>query len=155
MKAKKRLIALVASIGILGSVGTAYAADFKTPAEIVAGLTGKTVTEVTADRADGSTYGTIAADAGKLDQFKAEMLEQKKAILNQRVEEGTLTQEQADAISQTIETNQAACDGTGNAGIGKMYGAGFGRGAMASQGRGLGFGGGGRGMGFGQGANIR
>ena len=59
MKAKKKLIALVASIGILGAAGTAYAAELKSPAEIVAGLTGKTVTEVTTDRAAGETYGKL------------------------------------------------------------------------------------------------
>lgn len=71
----------MASIGILAAAGTAYAADFKSPADIVAGLTGKTVTEVTTDRTAGKTYGTIAKEAGKLDQFKAEMLQQKKDIL--------------------------------------------------------------------------
>lgn len=136
MKAKKRLIALVASIGILGVAGTAYAADIKSPADIAAGLTRKSITEINTDRAAGKTYGTIAKEAGQLDQFKIEMLDQKKAILDQRVKDGILTQQQADIIYKAIETNQATCDGTGSASIGRMNGAGFGRGTMMGQGRG-------------------
>jgi hypothetical protein len=146
MKLKKKLIALVATLGILGVAGTAYAAELKTPADIVASLTGKTVEEVSAERATGKTYGTIANEAGELDQYKQETLQQKKAILDQRVQEGTLTQQQADTIYSGIQENQITCDGTGTAQIGKKNGAGFGMGAMQGQGRGQGFG---RGMGSG------
>jgi len=64
----KKLVAAATIVGILGVVGVAgasYATGATTPA--------------------GKTYGTIAKDAGKLDEFKAENLEQKKAILGQRV----------------------------------------------------------------------
>lgn len=148
MKLKKKLIAVVATLGIFAVAGTAYAAEFKTPADIVSGLTGKTVEEVTAEKSTGKTYGTIANEAGELEQFKQEMLEQKKVILDQRVEDGTLTQEQADSLYANIEANQATCDGTGSAQMGKRAGAGFGMG-MQGRGQGSGFGMGCNGLGLG------
>ena len=133
MKNIKTYIVAATIVGLLGVTGTAFAAvTGKTPAEITAGLTGKTVEQVTAESAAGKTYGTIADEAGKLEEFKAETLEQKKAILDQRVADGNLTQAQADAIYNSLKANQATCDGTGSA-IGKTAGAGFGLG----QGRGM------------------
>jgi hypothetical protein len=158
MKNFKKLIAAATIVGILGVAGVAgaagasYAAGAKTPADIAAGLTGKTVEEIRSQRAAGTTCGTIAKEAGKLDEFKKEILVQKKAVLEQRVKDGKLTQEQADTIYKAIETNQAACDGTGSARIGQKNGAGFGQGMGkgAGQGNGSGLGGG---MGIGRNSN--
>lgn len=152
MKNFKKLIAAASILGMLGAAGTAYAAGIKTPADIAASLTGKTVTELNLERASGKTYGTIAQEAGKLDEFKAQMLEQKKAILDQRVADNQLTQSQADTIYNSIKNNQALCDGTGSAQIGRTYGLGLGMG----NGMGLGAGQGrGRGQGMGRGAGLR
>jgi len=135
MKKMKTYIVAATIVGLLGVTGTAFAAvTGKTPAEITAGLTGKTVEQVTAERVTGKTYGTIANEAGKLEEFKAQTLEQKKAILDQRVADGNLTQAQANAIYKSLETNQATCEGTGSAAIGRSAGAGFGMG----QGQGMG-----------------
>jgi len=71
---------------------------------------------------------------------------QKKLILDQRVAEGKLNQEQADAIYNRLAANQAACDGTGSAALGKRTGAGFGQGSGKGLGQGQG-----RGVGMGQG----
>jgi Protein of unknown function (DUF2680). len=147
MKNFKKLIAAATIVGILGVVGVAgasYATGASTPADIAAGLTGKSVEEIRAQRAEGTTCGTIAKEAGKLDEFKTEMLVQKKAVLDQRVKDGKLTQEQADAIYKSLEANQATCDGTGSARIGQKNGAGFGQGMGkgAGQRNGSGFGGG-------------
>lgn len=60
---------------------------------------------------------------------------QKKAVLDQRVKEGNLTQEQSDAIYKSIEANQATCDGTGSAAIGQRNGMGFGQGQGMGRGR--------------------
>lgn len=138
MKNFKKLIASATIIGMLGIAGTAYAAVTKSPAEITAGLTGQTVTEVNQQRVSGKTYGTIAKDAGKLAEFQAQMLEQKKAILDQRVNDRQITQQQADQIYNTIKTNQATCDGTGSAQLGKVYGLGMGKGTGLGAGQGLG-----------------
>ncbi|HZK55136.1 MAG TPA: hypothetical protein VFC84_13195 [Desulfosporosinus sp.] len=139
---KKLIVAatIVGMLGVVGVAGAAVATGATTPAGIVAGLTGKTVDDVTAERAAGTTYGKIAQDAGKLDEFKAENLVQKKVILDQRVTEGTLTQAQADETLNAITENQATCDGTGSAKIGQMNGAGFGQGMGAGQHNGGGMG---------------
>lgn len=139
MKNLKKLVVLVTALGVLGTAGTVYAATFKAPAEITSQVTGKSVEAVNEERASGKTYGTIANEAGKLDEFQSQMLEQRKAILDQQVNDGRLTQAQADAIYNNIKNNQAACNGTGM-GYGRGYGmgAGYGRGAGQGYGRGLG-----------------
>lgn len=127
----KKTVLSIAAVLIVGAMSlTAYAAsEYKSPAEAAAGVTGTTVEAVTATRQEtGITYGEIAADAGKLEEFKKEVTEIKKDILNEKVANGTLTQEKADEISKAIEENAANCDGTGSGGIGKQFGAGFGMG---------------------------
>jgi len=145
MKGIKRTAALVAAVGLIATGTTVYAATVASPAEILSNLTGKTVEAVIEERAEGSTYGAIADEAGKLEEFKAQMLEAKKAWLDERVKAGTLTQERADEIYKAIESNQAGCTGNGTGRIGMGMGAGFGQGAGQC---GLGFG---RGMGQGLG----
>lgn len=152
MKNVKKLAAVLVAVGVLGSAGAAYAATVRTPAEIVSELTGKTVEQINNERAAGETYGAIAEDEGKLEEFKAQMLEQKKAILDQRVKDGSLTQQQADEIYNTMKNNMANCDGTGSSqcGRGKGFGMGAGRGQGMSNGKGLG-----SGMGRGAGGCMR
>lgn len=53
----KKLLVLSAVVGVLGAAGAAYAATVKTPAEITAGLTGKTVAQVCDEHAAGKAYG--------------------------------------------------------------------------------------------------
>ncbi len=149
MRSMKKLVAIVAVVGVLGTAGVAFAAA-QTPADVVAGLTGKTLEDLYAERAEGKTFGAIAKDAGKLEEFKQQMLEQKKAILYQRVEAGELSQEKADEIYNTIKDRQATCDGTGNAQLGGKYGAGFGN--RVGRGHGMGKG---MGKGMGRGAGMR
>lgn len=138
----KKLLATILAIGMMAAMSvTTFAAEpadnYGTPAEIVAGLTDRTVESVIAERVEtGKTYGTIANDAGKLDEFKAESLKLKKDILAAQVEEGILTQEEADSIIDAIEANQAICNGTGT---GNGMGAGCGgQGLGRGQGRGRG-----------------
>ncbi|NLV36370.1 MAG: DUF2680 domain-containing protein [Clostridiaceae bacterium] len=148
-----------ATVGIItvfiltvGSVAAFAASQYATPAEAVAGLSGREVQSVIDERAQtGKTYGAIANEAGVLDKFKAEMLEIKKDTLAARVAAGTMTQEQADAVIARIEENQASCDGTGTGrgqnGTGSGAGIGFGKG----NGQGRGQNGSGLGAGRGQG----
>lgn len=159
MNKLKKMAAVVTVAGMLGAGGVAYAAG-ATPADITAGLTGKTIEELRTERAAGKTYGTIAKEAGKLDEFKAQMMEQKKLTLEQRVKDGKLTPEKAEEIIQAIEENQANCDGENKAAIGKKYGAGFGQGSGMGEGNGLRNGNGngngyGKGMGMGKGRNAQ
>ncbi len=133
MKNLKKLLVVAIVVGLIGATGAAYAAVAKTPAEITAELTGKTVSELYQERSEGKTYGAIANEDGKLEEFKAQMLEQNKIILEQRVSEGSLTQEQADNIYNTIQSRQANCAGDGigtrgNCGLGLSKGNGLGMG---------------------------
>lgn len=138
----KWLVLSMASILSVGSAVTVMAADYQSPAEIVASLTGRAVAEVIQERADtGKTFGAIAAEAGKLDEFKAEVYNVKEEMLSEDVENGVMTQEQADSILEDVRERQALCDGTGygcgaGAGYGCGNGAGFGRGQGGGCGRG-------------------
>lgn len=134
MKGFKKFIAAVTIVGVLSAAGVSFAAAAMIPAEITAGLTGKTVEEVYQERQSGKSFGTIANESGKLEEFKAQMLEQKKAVLEQRVKEGKLTQEQADSISSNIKNNMANCNGSGEGGMGMGHGAGKGMGIGAGRG---------------------
>lgn len=91
---KKILTGCTVSLILVAASATAFASpSYKTPAEVVAGITGRPVESVIEEKKEqNKSYGTIASEAGKLDEFKEEMLEVKKE-------------------------NQAVCDGTGNAGI--------------------------------------
>lgn len=144
----KRFAAFGVAALIIGATSiTAFAAStYSTPAEAVAGLTGKSVESVIDERSEtGKTYGTIADEAGKLAEYKAEILAIKKDALANRVAAGTMTQEKADEIIAALEANQVNCDGTGSARIGQGMGAGFG--GMNGNGQGKGQGGAGRGQG--------
>lgn len=149
----KKLTVLGAVVLTIGATSvTAYAVSALTPAEVAANVTGKTVEEVTAEKfQNGITYGGVAKNYDSLEEFQAAMLENKIAILNERVAEGTMTQEEADEIIEAIKENQAVCDGTGEARIGQSFGAAFG-GMMGNvQGQGLGLGNNVQGRGFGGG----
>jgi hypothetical protein len=148
MKKIKTFALAMAVVSTLSSSMVFAAVTTKSPADITSGLTGKTTAQVTQEKASGKTYGSIAKEAGKLDEFKAESLKQKKQILDQRVAEGKLTQEKADEIYNALKTNQENCDGSGSGSIGKMNGVGFG------QGQGMGKGSG-QGNGMGQGAGMK
>lgn len=133
------------------SIGVFAASGYNTPAEALAGLTGKTVEQVIQERQEtGKSYGVIADEAGKLEEFKDENLLIKKAVLDARVAAGTLTQAQADEILKAIETNQATCDGTGSARIGQKNGIGFGNGSGSGMRNGNG-----QGLGRGMGACVQ
>jgi len=119
MKKFKRFVVAGAIVLVVGATAlTALAVSNPgTPAEILAGLTNRTVEDVTAQKTEsGGTYGTIASEAGVLDEFKTQMIEQREAVLEEKVAEGTMTQERADTIIAAMEANQADCDGTGNGG---------------------------------------
>ena len=161
MTIKKNLaIAMIVVLVLIAGSVTAFAnSPYKSPAEAFAGLSGNNVESVISERAEsGKTFGTMANEAGLLEQFKAELTEMKKNRLAERVAAGTMTQEQANEMITRMEQNQANCDGTGagygqNAGEGS--GLGFGQGAAlcngqgAALGNGQGAGKGGPGMGNG------
>lgn len=153
MTKMKKMILITAVIALVGaiSIGAYAATTYETPAEAAAGITGQTVDQVVAERLEtGKTYGTIADEAGKLDEFKDAMIQMKQDVLDQRVADGAITQERADDIMAAVEERAATCDGTGPA-DGARLGGGFGFGRSGETGRGAGQGQG-YGMGRGQGA---
>ena len=111
------------------TVGIAAVSAYDTPAEAAAGLTGQSVEQVIAERHEtGKTYGEIAGEAGMLEEFESEMLQIRKNILTEKVENGTLTQNEADEILRRFEENSENCDGTGSDRLGQSYKIGFGSG---------------------------
>lgn len=156
---KKKLIASIAFVVALAIPFVAFAAELGTPAEIVAKLSGKTVEEVQDLRNANNTYGQIAKEYGVLDQFEDEMLNLKKSIIDQRVEDGVITQEKGEELKKLFEENKLNCSGTPGENrqqIGKKNGGGlgFGRGIDGKMGNGLGRGQG-QGRGFGNGMGNR
>ena len=143
------MIAIVAAVGLFLVATVALAeVNWKTPAQIVSNLTGKTVDQVQEDRQAGQSYGAQAAAAGELSQFQQERLTpQYKQWLDEAVKSGQMTQAEADDLYETMNTRMAACVGADNAnGLG--YGM-MGRGMM-----GTGRFGGGCGRGYGQVQNV-
>ena len=167
MKSSKSiaLVALGLTAGlVLGSVGVSYAATETTSTnpvvcagarmgqsirdagarliDIVADLTGLSVEEVQAERAAGNSVADIAeANGSSAEAVVSGALEARKALLDEKVADGTITQEQADlAYGQMTErlTERVNTDETG-------------RPSLAGQGGGMGGGRGGRGMGGGMG----
>ena len=133
---KKKLAVLVAIVAIIvvGAASASFAAtDWQTPAEILSGLTGKSVDEVQSERQAGSPYGAQAEDSDVLEAFKAARLEQFKARLDEAVAQGDLTQEEADARYDYMVERQALCLGNGT---GSRPGLGGGRGRGNGQVRG-------------------
>ncbi|MDP3386513.1 MAG: hypothetical protein Q8S24_04715 [Eubacteriales bacterium] len=130
MKHSKKIFTLtVVVLAIVAMSITAFAVTTnQTPAELLAEITGRTVDSVRAEKIEsGSTYGGVANQAGVLEQFRNRMLELKKSKIEERVAEGTMTQEEANTILEAIAEHQLTCDGTGtNAGIGKEFNLGFG-----------------------------
>lgn len=138
MKIKKTILTVTLLVGVLAFSGLAYA-DVLTPVQKLSELTGKPVETLYAQRGS-STFGAVAADEGYLEEFQAGMLETKRELLAKRVEDGRLTQEQADAILEAMLERQAICDGTGYQGESPGYGmgvGGYGQGYAQGQGQGM------------------
>jgi len=153
---KKMLIGSIVGLSLIVS-GTAFAATYKTPAQSVSDLTQIPVEKLYEERTAGKTYGEIANDNGVLDQFKDEMLQNKFQIIDERVKEGKITQENADAFKKAMEERMTDCDGTPDPNktkLGQQFGGGmkFGGGMGQGQGQGAGMGQG-SGAGLGRGNN--
>lgn len=134
---KNKLLLMLAVITVLvvAIASVSFAASFKTPAELTAGLTGKSVEQVTEDRAEGKTYGEQAKEAGKLEEFQEGQLELFKQRLDEAVANKRLTQEEADKIYEARKARLAECEGDGSG-----AGAGFGIGGRMGMRSGLGIG---------------
>jgi hypothetical protein len=150
MKNLKRMVMVAVAVSVVGSVGTVFAYAAKSPVDIVSELTGKSVEVLISEHNEGKTYGTIANEAGVLEAYKAESLKEKKAILDERVDEGVLDAEKAtDVYNELLKANED-CDGDGSAQIGSEYGVGFGNNSISGSGQNARSSGGGQGSGQGR-----
>ncbi|MPN12704.1 hypothetical protein SDC9_160023 [bioreactor metagenome] len=140
MKNKKIFLTSLVSLLILSAFAIpSFAAAYSSPAEVASAVTEKPLTEVVEERASGKTYGEIAAEEGKLSDFKEEMLKIKEERLQSRVDSGRITQEEADEILAQVAQRQENCDGTGRAdGSGQGLGLGNGQGLGNCNGEGQG-----------------
>ncbi len=123
-------------------------------AEVIAKLTNKTVETIIEQKNTlNMTFGEIAKENGVLDQFKKVNLEQKEEILDEKVNQGIITKEEAENILNQIKENQENCDGSGNnsqnLGLGLGLGNGNGNGNVSGRGNGSGNGAGNGGQGKG------
>ena len=118
---KKTFTVLLVLIGLSFTLIGAMAAGNDDAWEFVGKLAGKTPEEIAELRGQGFHMGQLALDADKLDEFKAYMTERREAILDQKVADGVLTQEEADALKAQFEARQAECTGDGtNQSLGGM-----------------------------------
>ncbi len=132
-KLYKSVLAIGAAVLIAGTTQMAFAAsDIKTPLESVSNITGKKVEDVQKEKESGKSYGQIANESGKLEEFKKERLDNKKAMLDSLVSEGKITKEKSDEIIKNMKERQESCNGDGSgcqrSGQGKGMGMGQGKG---------------------------
>ncbi|MDR5658414.1 hypothetical protein RH915_02820 [Serpentinicella sp. ANB-PHB4] len=97
---------------ILGTGIMAYASEYSSPVENLAALTDTPVETLYEEKGD-LTFGALANEKGVLEEFKENNLINKKAILEQRIVAGKVTQEEASQIYSKLEERQRDCDGTG------------------------------------------
>lgn len=113
---QKKALIIVLSFGILttGFISASALVRPKTKAELLSELTGKSVQKIEGERLTSKTYGQVASDNDVLDEFQAKRIENHKQFLQEKVANGSVTQEQADQIISQMKQNQANCDGSGN-----------------------------------------
>ncbi|KDR96243.1 Protein of unknown function [Peptoclostridium litorale DSM 5388] len=154
-KLKKLTKIIIGGVMVISLGAVAFADSVMTPAQVYSDVTGKTVEEAYEDRQSGKTYGELAQEEGKYEEFKEQLLENRKALLEERVEDGTLTREQADLMLQRMEECDGTNPGQNGFGLGRGNGGcGNGQCGFGGQGRGLGQGRGAS-KGFGQGQGLR
>ncbi|HOG62864.1 MAG TPA: DUF2680 domain-containing protein [Sedimentibacter sp.] len=79
-------------------------------------------TSITVFAITGRTQTAYDESEDTWEKFRDEMFENKKAFIEERVKDGTLTQEEADEILKNIELMQEYCLGVGGCGMGRGFG---------------------------------
>lgn len=113
MKFPKKIIAATLTLLVLGGGSAAYASAGASSLAVLADAADTSVDTILENREDGETLGSIAAEYGVLAEFQEARLADRIALIQEKVEEGTLTQDEADEIIATMEDHLADCDGTG------------------------------------------
>lgn len=117
MKKKKIFITSLLTLGALG-IGaisvSAYMCNPQDKAKILSELTGKSINEIIEERVnEDKTYGKIALENGVLEELQEKNIEQMKTNLNEKVETGAVSKEEADTIISNRENSIKNCDGSG------------------------------------------
>ena len=112
---KKLLIILIAVMGIALSV-MGVAAYNEAAETTLSQLTGKTVEQIRELKENGMRWGDIAKDAEQFEAFKEAMFNNMKERFAQLVEEGKITQEQADDRLAQMQERHENCTGEPNEG---------------------------------------
>ena len=79
-------------------------------------------TSITVFAITGRTQTAYDESEDTWEKFRDEMFENKKAFIEERVKDGTLTQEEADEILKNIELMQEYCLGASGCGMGRGFG---------------------------------
>jgi len=149
---KKSVLILAVAVMVFGTMSVAFADASWGPLAILEDLSGKDSAEIYAMREEGETLGDVAKDLGVYDDFSAAALAQKKAMIEEMLEAGEISEEEADRLLTAFES----CDGTqrqllqGTGLFGQRAGSGQGNGLRAMDGEGFGAKEGGFGQGGGQ-----
>lgn len=129
---KKLVLGVIVAALVVVTASVALAS----PAEVFAGLEGVSVSEAYQLKNEkGATFGELAAEAGKLAEFKAQMLKEKKELIDQKVKDGIITQEQGEQYKQRLTEKIADCTGTNNKNQERL-GLGFGQKNRKAEGKG-------------------
>lgn len=120
----KKLVSIIL-IGVLaiGFGAISFADAFTSPVEIYSELAGVTVAEAYELKGTDKTFGDLAKEEGFWDEFVEATIAGKIAMVEARVADGTLEQEDADSIIEQLND----CDGTGDSRIGQFFMMAFGR----------------------------
>jgi hypothetical protein len=115
MKKKIAVVLMIMVAAVVSLTAISYAAEWQGPAAALAELTGKTEEEIQEARTSGNGYGVQAAEADVLDEFISARQQIQTERLAEAVDQGVLTQEEADARVAQIEERRAACEGDSEA----------------------------------------
>lgn len=115
MKIKNIIVASLLAIGIGVTTLTVYAqAKYETPREALSAITGKTIDEIHTLRfEEGMNHADLFETDAQYEEFKSEVLEQRKDRIDERVEDGRLTQERANEIKNQMNEDTEMFDGRG------------------------------------------
>lgn len=120
---KKLLVISLIGILTIGLGAMSFADAFSSPAEVYADLAGVSVAEAYELKGTDKTFGELAEEKGFLEDFEAATRAGKIAIIEGRVADGTLSQEDADEIIGQIND----CDGTLGSRLGQFFSMRFGQ----------------------------
>lgn len=112
----KKTITILMITTLVGIAGSTFAKTTHTnTAEMTAEITNQSVESVLEQKKnENKTFGQIAKEAGKLEEFKQKKMEMKKAKLDKLVEEGKITLEEAEEKLEKSKIKMDRCESKGN-----------------------------------------